>query len=105
MLQQSYEELVANVKAGDTQTANMEKWDPATWPATELKGVGTYCAPRGALAHWVKIRCWKTTVLAWSSFAGSEHRRGRLSLNFSTGGRPASACSPNVSHDSSFRVT
>ena len=48
MLKQSYEELVANIKAGDTQTANMEKWDPATWPAKELKGVGTYCAPRGA---------------------------------------------------------
>ena len=56
MLKQSYEELVANIKAGDTQTANMEKWDPATWPAKELKGVGTYCAPRGALAHWVKIK-------------------------------------------------
>ncbi len=51
-----YEELVANIKAGDIRTANMEQWDPSTWPSGELKGVGTYCAPRGALAHWVKIK-------------------------------------------------
>jgi hydrogenase large subunit len=55
MLKRLYEELVANIKAGDTQTANMDKWDPSTWPAGELKGVGTYGAPRGALAHWVKV--------------------------------------------------
>ena len=48
MLKQSYEELVANVKAGDTQTANMDKWDPATWPAEELKGVGAYLRASGA---------------------------------------------------------
>lgn len=61
MLKQSYDELVANIKAGDTQTANMDKWEPATWPAGESKGVGTYCAPRGALAHWVKIKDGKIT--------------------------------------------
>ena len=26
------------------------------WPTDELKGAGTYAAPRGALAHWVKIK-------------------------------------------------
>lgn len=56
ILKQAYEELVANIKAGDTRTANMDNWDPSTWPTSELKGVGTYCAPRGALAHWVKIK-------------------------------------------------
>jgi hydrogenase large subunit len=50
-----YNELVANIKAGDTATANVEKWDPASWPK-EAKGVGTAAAPRGALAHWIKIK-------------------------------------------------
>ncbi len=50
-----YEKLVANIKAGDSSTANVEKWDPKTWPA-EVKGVGFTEAPRGALAHWIKIK-------------------------------------------------
>jgi hydrogenase large subunit len=49
------EKLIANIKAGDSSTANVEKWDPKTWPA-EVKGVGFTEAPRGALAHWVKIK-------------------------------------------------
>ena len=47
--------LIANIKAGDSSTANVEKWDPKTWPA-EVKGVGFTEAPRGALAHWIKIK-------------------------------------------------
>jgi hydrogenase large subunit len=56
MLKRQYEELIANIKSGDYQTANTAKWDPSTWPQEEVKGYGTYCAPRGALAHWVKIK-------------------------------------------------
>jgi hydrogenase large subunit len=50
-----YEQLVANIKAGDLATANVEKWEPSTWPK-EAKGVAPVEAPRGALAHWVKIK-------------------------------------------------
>jgi hydrogenase large subunit len=50
-----YDQLIANIKAGDLNTANVEKWEPATWPA-EAKGVAPVEAPRGALAHWVKIK-------------------------------------------------
>jgi hydrogenase large subunit len=50
-----YHTLVANIKNGDTRTANMEKWDPATWPK-EAKGVGMSEAPRGALSHWIVIK-------------------------------------------------
>jgi hydrogenase large subunit len=50
-----YEQLVANIKAGDLATANMTKWEPGSWPA-ECKGVAPCEAPRGALAHWVKIK-------------------------------------------------
>lgn len=49
------DKLIANIKAGDTATANIAKWDPKTWPK-EVKGVGFSEAPRGALAHWVRIK-------------------------------------------------
>ncbi|MCB8814662.1 nickel-dependent hydrogenase large subunit [Desulfosporosinus shakirovi] len=49
-----YSDLVANIKAGDSQTFNGEKWEPEKWPA-QAQGVGFAEAPRGALGHWVKI--------------------------------------------------
>ena len=50
-----YQQLLDNIKAGDTRTADVSKWDPATWPA-EARGVGLSEAPRGALSHWIVIR-------------------------------------------------
>jgi hydrogenase large subunit len=55
MMMADFRSLVANIKAGDLATANVEKWDPATWPK-EAKGVGTVAAPRGMLGHWIKIK-------------------------------------------------
>ena len=55
MMVDDWTELMGNIKNGDTTTANMEKWDPKTWPK-EAKGVGTVAAPRGALGHWIKIK-------------------------------------------------
>ncbi|MFK0692793.1 nickel-dependent hydrogenase large subunit [Mesorhizobium sp. IMUNJ 23033] len=49
------DKLIANIKAGDSSTADTEKWDPKTWPA-EIKGVGFTEAPRGALGHWIRIK-------------------------------------------------
>jgi hydrogenase large subunit len=54
-MKQYHAELIANIKAGDLATANVEKWEPSTWPA-EAKGAGPCEAPRGALAHWIKIK-------------------------------------------------
>ena len=54
-LQEFYDDLIANIKAGDTRTFNPERWDPETWPAT-CEGVGMSEAPRGALAHWIRIK-------------------------------------------------
>ena len=48
-------ELEANIKAGDEVAANMDKWEPSTWPK-ECKGVGQCDAPRGALGHWCVIK-------------------------------------------------
>jgi hydrogenase large subunit len=50
-----YDQLVENIKNGDTRMFNQERWDPSTWPK-ETSGVGLTEAPRGALAHWVVIR-------------------------------------------------
>ncbi len=50
-----FDKLMANIKNGDTATHSGDKWDPEDWPA-ESKGVGFTEAPRGALAHWVRIK-------------------------------------------------
>ncbi|MBE1236493.1 nickel-dependent hydrogenase large subunit [Phaeovibrio sulfidiphilus] len=50
-----FDRLISNLKAGDTATANTERWDPATWP-DDVKGYGFTEAPRGALGHWIHIR-------------------------------------------------
>ena len=54
-MKEYYNQLIANIKAGDLATANMEKWEPSSWPA-EAKGAGPCEAPRGALGHWIKIK-------------------------------------------------
>jgi hydrogenase large subunit len=54
MMQGWYDNLVGNIKAGDTKTFNEKLWDPSTWPK-QAKGVGFMEAPRGALAHWIVI--------------------------------------------------
>jgi hydrogenase large subunit len=49
-----YDQLIANIKAGDVKTFNETKWEPSTWPS-HAQGVGVMEAPRGALSHWVVI--------------------------------------------------
>ena len=53
-MQTWYDNLVANIKAGDTRTFNEALWEPSTWPK-RAQGVGFTEAPRGALAHWIVI--------------------------------------------------
>jgi len=50
-----FDELMSSLKGGNSATANMDMFDPVTWPG-EAKGVGYGEAPRGALGHWVHIR-------------------------------------------------
>ena len=50
-----YDQLLLNIKNGDERMANMEKWEPKTWPA-EAKGAGHTEAPRGSLGHWIVIK-------------------------------------------------
>jgi hydrogenase large subunit len=53
-LKEEIANLQANIKSGNSATANTEKWLPNTWPK-ECKGVGFCEAPRGALGHWIRI--------------------------------------------------
>lgn len=50
-----YNQLVANIKAGDVAVADTTNFDPNTW-APESKGVGLVDAPRGGLGHWIHIK-------------------------------------------------
>lgn len=50
-----FDQLIANIRAGDTTVANMSKFNPDTWPK-QAQGVGILEAPRGALGHWVVIK-------------------------------------------------
>jgi hydrogenase large subunit len=48
------DQLLANIAKGDTACANVDKWEPATWPK-QARGHGFVEAPRGALGHWIVI--------------------------------------------------
>jgi hydrogenase large subunit len=49
-----YDDLIANIKAGDSRTFNEVLWEPSSWPKS-AQGVGYMEAPRGGLAHWIVI--------------------------------------------------
>ena len=53
-LKEYYAQLMERVKINEVSTFNGERWEPKTWP-TDCEGVGLTEAPRGALAHWIKI--------------------------------------------------
>jgi len=54
-LKEFFAELMGRVKTKETSTFNPEKWEPKSWPK-DCEGVGLVEAPRGSLAHWIKIR-------------------------------------------------
>ncbi len=49
-----YDDLIANIKAGDSRTFNEKLWEPSSWPS-KCQGAGYMEAPRGALGHWIVI--------------------------------------------------
>jgi len=50
-----YNNLVANLKAGDESVADTKFWKPESWKP-ESKGFGFTEAPRGSLCHWIHIK-------------------------------------------------
>ncbi len=49
-----FDQLMANIKAGDLRTFNDQYWDPSSWPR-HMQGVGLMEAPRGGLSHWIVV--------------------------------------------------
>jgi len=54
LLPHFYDGLIAEIKAGNTETFDGGKWEPHTWPR-HAEGFGFTEAPRGALGHWIVI--------------------------------------------------
>jgi hydrogenase large subunit len=50
-----YQQLLDNIKNGDSRTMNNDKWEPESWPK-EARGIGMVEAPRGALSHFIVIK-------------------------------------------------
>ncbi len=50
-----FQQLLTNIKNGDSRTMNNAKWEPESWPKT-AKGIGMVEAPRGALSHFIVIK-------------------------------------------------
>ncbi len=77
-----FDDLLNNIKNGDTRMANMEKYEPHKWPK-EAKGVGYMEAPRGGLAHWITIKDRKTEnyqmVVPTTWNAGPRDPKGQMS--------------------------
>jgi len=53
-VQEFYDQLITNIRNGDTRMADVSKFERETWPKQAV-GVGFSEAPRGALAHWINI--------------------------------------------------
>lgn len=53
-MQGMFDQLMGNIKHGDTKTFNDALWEPSSWPK-KTQGVGFMEAPRGALGHWIVI--------------------------------------------------
>ncbi len=49
-----FQQLLDNIKNGDSRTQNNDKWEPESWPKN-AKGIGMVEAPRGALSHFIVI--------------------------------------------------
>jgi hydrogenase large subunit len=54
-LKEFYDQLLTNVKSGILSTFTRERWEPESWP-DEAEGVALCEAPRGALAHYIRIK-------------------------------------------------
>lgn len=54
-MKEFYDDLITHIKSGDTRTFTQDMWEPETWPDV-AEGVGMSEAPRGALAHWIRIK-------------------------------------------------
>jgi hydrogenase large subunit len=90
-----YNNLITNIKAGDTKTFNEQLWEPSTWPK-QAKGVGAMEAPRGSLAHWIVIE--NGTIANYQAVVPSTWNAGPRDLNGQAGAYEA-ALQGHALHD------
>jgi hydrogenase large subunit len=96
MMQTWHNNLVANIKAGDTKTHNEELWDPSTWPR-QARGVGYMEAPRGGLAHWIVIE--DETIKNYQAVVPSTWNAGPRDQNGQPGAYEAAQEDNQTLHD------
>jgi hydrogenase large subunit len=96
MMQTWYNNLVANIKGGDTKTHNEQLWDPSTWPK-QARGVGFMEAPRGGLAHWIVIE--DETIKNYQAVVPSTWNAGPRDQNGQPGAYEAALEDNHTLHD------
>jgi hydrogenase large subunit len=96
MMQTWHDNLVANIKAGDTKTFNNQLWEPQSWPA-QAQGVGFMEAPRGGLAHWIVIE--DGTIKNYQAVVPSTWNAGPRDQNGQPGAYEAALQDNHTLHD------
>ena len=96
MMQTWHNNLVANIKAGDTKTHNEKLWEPSTWPR-QAKGVGYMEAPRGGLAHWIVIE--DGVIKNYQAVVPSTWNAGPRDMNGQPGAYEAALQDNHTLHD------
>ena len=91
-----FDQLVANIKAGDVRTFNDQYWDPSTWPK-HMQGVGLMEAPRGGLSHWIVID--DARISNYQAVVPSTWNAGPRDANGQPGAYEAALQDRHVMHD------
>jgi hydrogenase large subunit len=91
-----FDQLMANIKAGDVRTFNDQYWDPSTWPK-HMQGVGLMEAPRGGLSHWIVVDDGK--ISNYQAVVPSTWNAGPRDMNGQPGAYEAALQDNHVMHD------
>jgi len=97
-MQSWFDDLVANIKGGDTRTFNETLWEPSSWPK-QCQGAGFMEAPRGALGHWIVIENQK--IANYQAIVPSTWNAGPRDANGQAGAYEAALQDDHVLADSS----
>lgn len=91
-----YDDLIINIKAGETRTFNEVLWEPSSWPK-QAQGVGVMEAPRGGLAHWIVIE--DETIKNYQAVVPSTWNAGPRDANGVPGAYEAALEDNHTLHD------
>jgi hydrogenase large subunit len=91
-----FDQLMANIKAGDVRTFNDQYWDPSTWPK-HMQGVGLMEAPRGGLSHWIVVD--DARISNYQAVVPSTWNAGPRDANGQPGAYEAALQDNHVMHD------